>query len=223
MRALTFQTLVSCQFFVRGVDENLQVREQLLDLVPMHDRTTGLDIFTALQLAVETAELQQYNLAFVATDGAPSMVETKSGVFGRIKDKMSDLNHDIVALHCIIHQQNLCAKSIQLNNVMSVVVKTTNTIRSKGLNHRQFKQFLEECESEYGDLPYHCEVGWLSRGKLLDRFFELREDITMFLEMQDKPVSELSDINWICDLAFLAVLSPHEYTECFATGKKSDK
>jgi hypothetical protein len=38
-------------------------------------------------------------------------------------------------------------------------------IKSKALNHRQFKQFLEELETEYGDLVYYCKVRWLSKGK----------------------------------------------------------
>lgn len=37
-------------------------------------------------------------------------------------------------------------------NVMKVVVP-----------HRQFKQFLEDTENEYGDL-FYTEVRWLSRG-----------------------------------------------------------
>lgn len=117
--------------------------------------------------------------------------------------------HEVVPIHCIIHQQNLCAKSVSLQNVMEVVVKTTNTIRSKGLQHRQFKQFLEELDTEHGDIPYHCAVRWLSRAKVLDRFFELRDEIGLFLEMHDKPVPELKNEEWVSALAFLADLCEH--------------
>jgi len=38
---------------------------------------------------------------------------------------------------------------------MSIITSAVDFIRAKGLNHRQFKSFLEELGSEYGDLPYH--------------------------------------------------------------------
>ena len=64
--------------------------------------------------------------------------------------------------------------------------RVVNFIRTKGLNHRQFKYFLEEFDSEYRDVLYHTEVKWLSRGKVLDRRFELREEIWQFMENKGK-------------------------------------
>ena len=37
--------------------------------------------------------------------------------------------------HCIIHQENLCAKTLQLENIMKVVYGIVKNIRRKGLNH----------------------------------------------------------------------------------------
>lgn len=53
---------------------------------------------------------------------------------------------------------------------------TVNFIRARGLNHLQFLSFLEEFRSEYGDLPHHIEVRWLSQGKVLERCFNLHEE-----------------------------------------------
>ena len=39
------------------------------------------------------------------------------------------------------------AKSVNFQEVMKVVVETVNYFRSKGLKHRQFKQFLAKMES----------------------------------------------------------------------------
>uniref|UniRef100_A0A2C9M951 Uncharacterized protein n=1 Tax=Biomphalaria glabrata TaxID=6526 RepID=A0A2C9M951_BIOGL len=61
------------------------------------------------------------------------------------------------AIHCILHQEALCGKSLQLKNVMDVVVKTMNLLRARGLNHRQFVSFLGDLETEYGELLYHTE------------------------------------------------------------------
>lgn len=78
-----------------------------------------------------------------------------------------------------------------------------NFIRSRALKHRQFKEFLDELDSEYGDLVYFCEVRWLSRGKCLKRFFDLREEVQIFMDNLGKPVAEMSNLEWIRDLAFL--------------------
>lgn len=82
-----------------------------------------------------------------------------------------------IALHCIIHQQVLCSKCLKFDNVMSMVVKCINQIRSRGLKHRRFRAFLEEMESEDGDVLDFTEVRWLSRGNVLKRVFELRAEV----------------------------------------------
>ena len=67
----------------------------------------------------------------VATDGAPSMVGCHNGLIAKIRE----LKPDVVAVHCIIHQENLSAKVIDMEHVTSVVVKTVNYIRFRGINH----------------------------------------------------------------------------------------
>ncbi|KAK5643169.1 hypothetical protein RI129_007014 [Pyrocoelia pectoralis] len=87
-----------------------------------------------------------------------------------------------MAFHCIIHQQHLCAKQLNLEYVMTVFVKSVNFIISRALNHRIFKEFLKEIECEYDDVLYHSEVRWLSRGKILKRFFALRHEIEILVK-----------------------------------------
>ena len=83
---------------------------------------------------------------------------------------MSRLSLDPSVCNCI-HQESLCVQSLKPNNVMATVVSTIHFIKSKGLNNRQFKELLSDLESEYGDLIYHCEVRWLSRGNMLAQFY----------------------------------------------------
>ena len=54
----------------------------------------------------------------------------------------------------MIHQEALCAKTVQFDMVMNVVVKTVNFIRSVGLNHRQFRELMDSLESDFNDIPY---------------------------------------------------------------------
>lgn len=92
---------------------------------------------------------------------------------------------------------------------MSTITRVINFIRAKGLNHCQFKSFLEEFGSEYRDVPYHTEVRWLSRGKVLKRCFELREEICQFMESKGKDTTELRDTKFLCELAFLCDILSH--------------
>jgi len=132
------------------------VTEELFDLVPLKDTTTGRDVFKALESSVEGAGLKWEKLVSVATDGAPAMCSENCGVIGLVKAKQLELGcQPIVPVHCLIHQEVLCGKSVKLRNVMDVVVKIVNTIRAGNLNHRQFKTLLEQMDSEYGELLYH--------------------------------------------------------------------
>ena len=116
---------------------------------------------------------------------------------------------EAIALHCIIHQQALCSKCLKSDNMMSVVVKCINQIRSRGLKHRMLRTFLEEIESEYQDVLYFTEVHWLSRGNVLKRFFELRAEVKDFMEKHGVAVPVLSDPKWLMDLAFFVDIT-HE-------------
>lgn len=133
------------------------------------------------------------------------------GLVGRIQSKVKNLAipREIIAIHCLIHQEHLCAKRVELSDVMAVVVQTINFIRHNGNKRRQFKTFLEELDAEYDELPYHTEVRWLSRGKVLDRFFHLREEIVIFMNGAERPVLQLEDNAWIRDLAFLSDIVDH--------------
>jgi hypothetical protein len=108
-----------------------------------------------------------YKLVGVVTDGAPSMAEKNSGLSSLImKDMKNTTCRDLFVHHCLIHQENLCAKFVKMTNAVTVVAKLVNFITSKGLNHRQLLQFLSDMDSETGDVLY-TEVRWLSRGRML--------------------------------------------------------
>ena len=198
-----------CAVFVRGVDKNLNITEELLDLIPMKGTTTGVDIFRELENCVERADFDWHKLVSVATDGAPAMRSERVGLIGLLRDKMQTLGVSIQAIHCIIHQEALCGKRLDMNNVMIVVVKTVNFIRSRALNHRQFKSFLEAMESEYGELLYHTDVRWLSRGNVLKRYFALREEIGLFMALKNAEIPQLGESKFNSDLAFLCDLTSH--------------
>ncbi|XP_037789324.1 general transcription factor II-I repeat domain-containing protein 2-like [Penaeus monodon] len=144
--------------FIRGVDDTLTITEEFVELVPMTDTTTAADIFTALVGALDRAGVDWSRTVSLATDGAPSMTGRKVGVGTKFREKVQAANggHDFWTFHCILHQEALCCKSLKMNNVMELVVRTVNFIRSRGLNHRHFDSLLREKDHNYG-LPYHTE------------------------------------------------------------------
>uniref|UniRef100_A0A3B1JWU0 HAT C-terminal dimerisation domain-containing protein n=1 Tax=Astyanax mexicanus TaxID=7994 RepID=A0A3B1JWU0_ASTMX len=173
--------------FIRGVTGTCQVYQELAALVPLYGRTTGFEIFNAFKTAVENLNLPWSKLSAVTTDGAPSMVGETNGFIGHLKrhlgpDQAAELKH----YHCIIHQEALCGKHLQFKEIMDFVVSAVNFIRARSLNHREFQYFLEDISAAYGDVIYHTEVRWLSRGNVLKRFFALRNEIKLFLEQKGK-------------------------------------
>ena len=116
---------------------------------------------------------------------------------------------ELTVYHCIIHQEALCGKALQMEHVMSSITRVVNFIKTKDLNHRRFKSFLEEFDSKYRDVPYDTKVRWLSKGKVLNRCFELREEICKFMENKGNGTIELKDEKFLCELAFLSDIVSH--------------
>ncbi|XP_074498631.1 general transcription factor II-I repeat domain-containing protein 2-like [Sebastes fasciatus] len=166
-------------------------------------------MFEAVSDAIDKMGLKWDKLCGVTTDGAPAMTGERKGMASMVCAKVRESGGEAVKMHCIIHQEALCAKTVQLGDVMNTVVKTVNIIRARGLHHREFQAFLSDVDAEYGDLLYHSEVRWLSRGSVLQRFYSLRSEIDQFLKEKDRPLHELSDPLWLADLAFLVDLTGH--------------
>ena len=115
------------------------------------------------------------NILGVTTDGALSLCGSRQRLVKFLQNETSKVgNNSVMQFHCVLHQENLCAKSLKMENVMSVVTKTVNFIRSKGLHHRQFQDLLRSLEADFEDVPYYCEIRWRNCGKVLKRFLNLR-------------------------------------------------
>ena len=118
--------------------------------------------------------------------------------------------------HCIIHQEALCAKSLQMSDVMITVTNIVNIIRggNKAQRHRKFIQFIKHLEANYEDVPLFSKIRWLSAGKTLKHFFALRKEILHFLQSETEATTkeyqiQLSDDKFIGSLAFLTDISNH--------------
>ncbi|CAH2086169.1 unnamed protein product [Euphydryas editha] len=92
---------------------------------------------------------------------------------------------------------------------MKAVVPTVNFIKFRSVNHMQFKQFLNETQSEYDDLLFYTEVRWLSHRLTLEQFLNLMDEIEIFLEEKKIAVPELKNPDLLCDLGFLVDVMNH--------------
>ncbi|PNF42972.1 hypothetical protein B7P43_G11112 [Cryptotermes secundus] len=197
--------IANCSYFSIALDESIDVSDtnQLLIFV----RAIKED-FTIFEELLKVCSLHSTTRV---TDGAKSMTGTISGFVGFLRQNQIT----VPTLHCIIHQEALCAKSIKLSTTMATVTKITNLIRggNRSLTHRKFLTLLEEMDSAYGDLLLHTEVRWLSRGKCLVRFFELRHEIATFLREEVTNSAELQndleDVEFLRNLAFLTDITQH--------------
>lgn len=194
--------------FVRGVTPSFEIVEEFVQLIPMKDTCTGADILESVLKMSTDMKLDFNKCIGVTTDGAPAMIGANKG-FVSLFHQHIGMEKDLIKLHCIIHQDALCAKSLNFKYIMDVVVKTVNFILARGLNHRQFQQFLVDTEADYGDLTYFTHVRWLSRGKMLERVLSLNEEISAFLEMKGQDNTHFKDPEWIAKLAFLVDMTTH--------------
>ena len=119
------------------------------------------------------------------------------------------IRHDrLVFFHCIRHQQSLCAKSVQFDNVVSVVTDCINLIKKRDLNNRIFKQVLKDFNADNDDL-YFCAVRWTSCENMLGRFHFLLPKIVEFRNLKKSPSTEMEDENCMCDLGFMVDITKH--------------
>lgn len=186
-----------------------EVHEELCCLKPMYGTTKGEDILKAFTDHFENRGVDIGKIFAITTDGAPAMVGKNKGFTKLVEEK---IGHPILKLHCIIHQENLCAKisSFVLKKVMTTVTKIVNfVVAHSPLMHRQFQAFLEEVDSVYKDIPLHCSVRWLSCGKVLERFVGCFDEIKVFLSEKGQDYPELEDGDWIVKLMFLSDITKH--------------
>ena len=62
------------------------------------------------------------NLVGLRTDGAPALCGPKSGLVGRIQEEMREEDAgELTVYHCIIHQEALRGKALQMEHVMNTI------------------------------------------------------------------------------------------------------
>lgn len=170
--------------YVRFCD-NMSVVEELLFCKPIELKATALALFAILNDFMNEANIEWKNCVGICTDGARSM----SGRFQSIQALVKQKSPQCVWTHCMIHREALASKEMSpgLNIVLTTVVTVVNYIKMRPLKSRIFSALCKDMGAMHSALLFYCEARWLSRGKFLQRVYELREEIAIFLEEENRP------------------------------------
>jgi hypothetical protein len=104
---------------------------------------------------------------------------------------------NIISTHCFIYREALMIKSIpdELKNVLDLVIKMVNYIKSRDLKTRILKKMCEEAGSRYEILVLHTEIRWLSKGKVLNRFYEIKNELLQLFNNEDPNSDFVTQLN----------------------------
>lgn len=196
-------SMAQCSLFVRYCTVDGIIEEDFLAVITMKGHTRGCDFMDVLKEFFEKYGIPLKNLISVCTDGCPSMMGANNGLIALMKKEWNLPN--LLPVHCLLHQETLACKisNEKLKDVMSTIISIINFIRARELNHRKFKDLLEELQANYGDVILHTAVRWLSKGKVLERFFHLKQEIILFLQQSGKEFPQLEQSEWWILAAFL--------------------
>ena len=123
--------------FVRCHSSSFEFCEDFLSMETLATRIRGEDIFIAIKNASIRSGLDLKYLWGIHTGGTPAMTGYQQGFVTRFSDYVSNEydNKDLINLHCIIHQEALCAKSVALNTILMNVNRIILFIRANALHH----------------------------------------------------------------------------------------
>ncbi|XP_058026529.1 general transcription factor II-I repeat domain-containing protein 2-like [Ahaetulla prasina] len=184
------------------------MREELLKLVSLPERTQGIDIYNAVMEAFVAQDIRPEKVVSITSDGAPSIVEAASGF---IQSFGKETKHQVIQFHCIIHQEDLYARESgkKFDDVLRDVTKMVNYIMAHALNFPQFKALLDEVQAQYNCLLMYNNVRWLSRGRVLERFVASLDEIRLFMNENGQEYPQLTDTAWLTNLMFFTDFTVH--------------
>ncbi|XP_035207173.1 zinc finger BED domain-containing protein 5-like [Stegodyphus dumicola] len=106
----------------------------------------------------------------------------------------------------MIHREALASKEMSpgLNIVLTTVVTVVSYIKMRPLKSRNFSTLCKDMGAVHSALLFYWEARWLSRGEFLQRVYELREEIAVFLEEENRPEAEnFRDTLFVMKLSYM--------------------
>ena len=173
--------------FVRYcANDNIHI--DLLFCKEIPTRTTANEVMRCLDSHFANKGIEWKKCVGVSTDDAASVTGVHHGVVKQIQDKAENAKWT----HCFLHRQNLATRQMspELHEVLSIAVKIVNYIKKNALHSQCFLALCDGLDSGHLQLLYHCEVRWFSKGRVLNRLFELRQQVYIFLSDKRSPLAD---------------------------------
>ncbi|XP_069057834.1 SCAN domain-containing protein 3-like [Pleurodeles waltl] len=178
------------------------ILEDFLFCKPIKGHATSAALFDILNDFLRSNYLKWESCVGICTDGAPSMCGARSG----LKAKVLKVAPHVLWTHCMIHREALAVRNMdrELGDVLNSAVKNVNFIKAHPTGSRLFAIVCAEKEAEHDGLLFHTEVRWLSRGKVLNRISELRNEVRQFLlDVDPYKAEQVCNPRWLVLLAYL--------------------
>ncbi|XP_074857376.1 zinc finger BED domain-containing protein 5-like [Carettochelys insculpta] len=187
--------------------EKDSLREHYLFCKELPQKTTGEEIFRVTDEYFKINGISWNNCISVCTDGAAAMTGNVKGFVSKVQHE----NPEVQITHCFLRREALISNSLpaELRLTLNEVVKMVNFIKSRPLQSLLFSILCEEMGAEHQSLLLHTEVRWLSRGEVLSRVYELREELKQFMPSEIQHMNLLKDKYWLGKLAYLADVFEH--------------
>ena len=96
--------------YVRYIDKG-KFAKNILFCESFETTTTATDIYNKLKHYLDVKNITMENMSSCAADSAPVMMGKKNGCLKLIKDE----NPNVILVRCVIHRENLVAKTIFFN------------------------------------------------------------------------------------------------------------
>ncbi|XP_076803440.1 zinc finger BED domain-containing protein 5-like [Clavelina lepadiformis] len=188
--------------YVRYIYEG-DFKDEFLFCKPLETTTTARDVFDTVGSFLQNHGIPWENVCGVCTDGAPAMLGCRSG-FQRL---VINASPKAIGTHCMIHRQVLATKTLpqEFQDTMKSVVSVVNFVKASASNSRLFSKVCSELDASNNVLLFHTSVRWLSRGKVLKRVFDLRDELKTFFNQKSKPQFEalFGEKNQLHKIAYL--------------------
>lgn len=155
------------------------LEEEFLFCHALPTTTTGEGVFHMVDQFLKKEDLSWTDCFSICSDGAPAMLGMRKGCTARVKQ----VNPKVNIFHCLLHRENLVSRHLSpgMNEVMNEAVQIFNYIKASALNTRLFEELCADFDSEHKHLLFNLKIRWLSRGKVLRRLADLRDELEISL------------------------------------------
>ena len=142
------------------------------------------DVLKVFDAYFHEKDMNWAKLVGVSSDDAPAMLGCRSGFVARIKQK----NPDIVGTHCIIYHEALASRTLPMamQNKLAIITHIVNCIKASAANSRLFSKLCKDMDSNHENLLFHANIRWLSKGNMLAQIYDLKDEVSIFLDSQGK-------------------------------------